>query len=67
LSLTKAYASARNGDVAFVPNPSTWFHQERFNDDPATWVRQQPLPLEIEKPKERAPRGAAYRVFDPDQ
>lgn len=34
---TKAYAKARNGDLSYVPNPSTWFNQERFNDDPSTW------------------------------
>ena len=22
-----------------MPHPATWFNQERFNDDPATWVR----------------------------
>jgi hypothetical protein len=35
---TKAFATMRNGDRAFCPNPSTWFNEERFNDDPSTWV-----------------------------
>lgn len=35
---TQAYAATRNGDISFVPNPSTWFNQERFNDDPSTWI-----------------------------
>lgn len=39
LELTKAYAARRNGDLSFMPNPSTWFNQERFNDDPTTWER----------------------------
>ncbi|MEO5802569.1 MAG: hypothetical protein ABIR24_03500 [Verrucomicrobiota bacterium] len=37
LALTKQFATARNGDTAFCPNPSTWFNQERYNDDPETW------------------------------
>jgi hypothetical protein len=39
LERTKAFATARNGDLAFCPNPATWFNQERFNDDPTTWKR----------------------------
>ena len=39
LELTKAYAARRNGDLSFMPMPSTWFNQERFNDDPSTWER----------------------------
>lgn len=37
LSKTQAYSSVRNGDLSYVPNPATWFNQERFNDDPSTW------------------------------
>lgn len=38
LERTKAYAQARIGqDDQFTPHPSTWFAQERFNDDPSTW------------------------------
>lgn len=37
LDRTKAYATARGSNLNFVPHPSTWFNQERFNDDPATW------------------------------
>ncbi len=44
LERTKLFASTRNGDLEFVPHPSTWFNQQRFNDDPATW-----------KPKAAAP------------
>jgi hypothetical protein len=36
---TRAYAVARNGDLAYMPHPSTWFNQEEFNDDPSTWKR----------------------------
>ena len=33
------YAKSINGtDKQFVPHPATWFHQERFNDDPKEWV-----------------------------
>ncbi len=38
-SKTQAFAAARNGDVAFCPHPATWFNQERYNDDPSTWVQ----------------------------
>lgn len=24
-------------DRKFIPHPSTWYNQERFNDDPETW------------------------------
>lgn len=40
LEKTKAFAAARNGDLSFCPNPSTWFNQERYNDDPKTWIPQ---------------------------
>lgn len=40
LTKTKAYASARHGeDPNFTPHPSTFYNQERYNDDPATWKR----------------------------
>jgi hypothetical protein len=26
-------------DHQYLPNPSTWFNQERYNDDPSTWIR----------------------------
>ena len=44
LKLTKMYAAAvatwQEHDKQFVPHPSTWFRQERFKDDPATWERK---------------------------
>jgi hypothetical protein len=41
LDLTLRYAAAvrQFGDPKYTPHPSTWFHQERFFDDPSTWVR----------------------------
>ncbi len=56
---TKAFAMARNGDVAFCPNPSTWFNQERYNDDPETW---KPKSNGQVKPKEKAP---SYQKITP--
>ena len=39
LEKTKAYSEARKDlEMEFTPHPSTWFRQERFMDDPATWV-----------------------------
>lgn len=56
LQKTKAFASARNGDTSFCPNPATWFNQERYNDDPATWTPkangQHPKPKEGKDPYE---------------
>ncbi len=37
LEKTKEFTAARNGDLTFCPNPSTWFNQHRYNDDPQTW------------------------------
>lgn len=37
LEKTQAFAKVRGENLEFVCHPSTWFNQERFNDDPATW------------------------------
>lgn len=43
LDRTKAFAASTaswpQADKCFIPHPSTWFHQERYNDDPSTWQR----------------------------
>ena len=40
LERTKLYAAVVAGsDQQFIPHPSTWFHQQRYNDDPKTWER----------------------------
>lgn len=37
---TALYARSVFGqDTQFIPHPATWFNQERYNDDPSTWVR----------------------------
>lgn len=41
---TAAYAGIVRGTDTMIPNPSTWFNQERFNDDPCTWCRQSAQP-----------------------
>jgi hypothetical protein len=41
LERTQLFAKVRNGDKTFIPNPSTWYNQERFNDDPSTWTRDE--------------------------
>ncbi len=44
LDRVKAYSAAvalwPDGDKKFVPHPATWFNQGRYDDDPATWVRE---------------------------
>jgi len=42
LERTRAYARAVGKGSPFTPNPATWFNQERYNDDPETWVRKDP-------------------------
>jgi hypothetical protein len=37
LERTKLFAKTYKGDRQFIPYPATWFNNERFNDDPATW------------------------------
>lgn len=39
LARARLYAQTCNSPVEFIPHPSTWFNQERFNDEPATWRR----------------------------
>lgn len=39
LEKTVAFAQCWNGDLEFCPHPATWFNQERYNDDPSTWRR----------------------------
>jgi hypothetical protein len=42
---TQAYASAvaewPESEKIFIPHPATWFNQERYNDDPVTWKRNE--------------------------
>lgn len=38
LTATVNYAgSVSGGEMRFIPHPGTWFHQQRYADDPATW------------------------------
>jgi hypothetical protein len=43
----RAYAAAvatwPEQDKTFIPNPATWFNQQRFMDDAATWLRTNPV------------------------
>lgn len=42
---TLAYARVvSGGDLTFIPNPSTFFNQERFADDPSTWRKPSARP-----------------------
>ena len=41
LPIVKAYAKATRGDdQQYMPNPATWFNQERWNDDPKNWEQE---------------------------
>ena len=39
LGRTRLFAQTCNSPTEYIPFPSTWFSQERFNDDPSTWRR----------------------------
>ena len=39
LERTKRFAEIRGDDKEYMPHPSTWFNQERYNDDEQTWRR----------------------------
>jgi hypothetical protein len=40
LDKTRAFAAVTGTDLSFCPHPTTWFNQQRFNDDPSTWKRK---------------------------
>ena len=44
LKITLEFSKRRGTDKSFVPHPSTWFNQERYNDDPSTWTREDAKP-----------------------
>ena len=49
LTKTRTFAKSDAGNAGqFTPHPATWFNQDRFNDDPKEWIRNdqanQPAP-----------------------
>lgn len=52
LAKTIAFARAweKNGDLMFCPQPATWFNQERYMDDPSTWVPKRKPEMRFGKP-----------------
>jgi hypothetical protein len=40
MKLTRKFAALwpKGSDKTYCPHPSTWFNQERYNDDPAEWA-----------------------------
>ena len=48
LEKTKLYAKEYNGESRYIPHPSKFFNQERYNDDPSEWsqnVKTTPSPI----------------------
>ena len=43
LERTELFARICNAPPEYIPHPATWFSQQRFNDDPATWHRSNAL------------------------
>jgi len=47
---TQLYAKSRaSEDSSYTPNPSTWFNQERYNDEPSTWKQSKPSPQRVDR------------------
>ena len=42
LDLTKQYAATYQGDLKYMPNPRTFFGEQRFLDSPSTWFYRSP-------------------------
>lgn len=51
LEATKAYAEAtatwRESDREYIPNPATWFNQQRYLDDRREWFKKSARPMNI--------------------
>ena len=44
LERTKEFAKSDSGQNGkFTPHPATWYNQERYNDDPAEWNREETI------------------------
>lgn len=52
----EAVAKWSEQDRTYIPNPSTWFNQGRYDDDPNTWIRE---PVEN---REKKKGGAAAEL-----
>ena len=39
LNSTRLFAETCNAPIQYIPNPATWFNDERYLDDPQTWRR----------------------------
>lgn len=63
---TKLYAASRVGeDPNFTPHPATWFNQERYNDDPATWKRSSQVTQPNRRDAGVAPAPTTYTATKP--
>lgn len=62
----RAYAQAvatwEEQDKTFIPHPSTWFNQGRYEDDPSTWTRK---PADDAKKKRGGAPVAAELSLEP--
>ena len=52
---TRLYSEAlrRHSLAKGAPNPSTWFNQGRWDDDPEEWVRMAARTLKVDVPEKR--------------
>ena len=64
LKATVAYAEARRGqDQQFTPMPATWFNQQRYNDDQATWSN---APTTKQKERNERSENLTLKLLKPE-
>lgn len=64
----RTYAASPAGQAGqFTPHPSTWFNQERFNDDEAEWQRERTNPSRNGHPGQAGGTGSDARRADKAQ
>ena len=49
---TKLYAKEYNGERRYIPHPSKFFNQERYNDDPSLWSQNAKITSSKFKPQQ---------------
>lgn len=56
LERTLAYAKTQPAHCRFTPLPASWYNAERFNDDPAEWIRSDKPPTPLSERDQRIER-----------
>lgn len=68
LNAVRKFAAVWKGqsDLTYCPHPATWFNQERYKDDPATWRRTNGAAQNVDRSVGTMNAGCAheYEIFD---